>query len=160
MFVTLLTRSATVDRWIKLIRTYKWRSCLWAAHSVRSSSGVALMLWLHWLELCKDRVSEPMDVLLKSVDKVCEVTWRQGLSVRQNHQPCGYTTVSWQQTSQQTSGIRPGFPPLSLVSAGQGDLASLKADADNICHSLPHSLACKKLRQKVLVCLKSRLPCV
>ncbi len=69
MCVTLLVRSPAAVCWIKLIRTCNKGSRCGALCAVRSSSGVVLMLWFHWLHpLCHLRMSKHMDTLLKSKD--------------------------------------------------------------------------------------------
>lgn len=128
--VTLLTRSPAAVCWIKLIRTCNKCFCFRALRAVRSSSGAVLML--DFIYFTHTHTHTRLNTA-RTHGHVAEKQRRQGkqrcLEVGGINVACrvltvelvhGYANASWQQTSWLVSGIRPGCPSLSLLSAGQG----------------------------------------
>lgn len=145
MFVTLLTRSPAVIHWIKLIRTYKqrlvselhvrWEAAQvkpWCFDSISSWSarsghqGACTCCWKAWMTRY---VKSPWG---RDITVVCPQPAATLLSTGSRHHGS-------------PQGIRLGFPPFSLVSAGQGIYQHLNQMQLTF---VTHSCMSDKLRRK------------
>lgn len=146
--VTSLVRSSAAVCWIKLIRTCNKCFCSGGGHYAQPEAA-QVPRWCFCFVCSTHRhgATELMDTLLKSRDEkvsvggpprflgggvgLCVCVWVSAMSGGRDWWVwvCGYANASWQETWWQASGISAGFPSLSLLSAGPGDLVMLKRDA-------------------------------
>lgn len=140
--VTSLVRLSAAVCWIKLIRTCNKCFCSGGGHYAQPEAA-QVPRWCFGLVCSTHRhgATELMDTLLKSRDEKVSVGRppEDGVCVCVSATSggrdwwvvwvCGYANASWQETWWQASGISAGFPSLSLLSAGPGDLVMLKRDA-------------------------------